>query len=799
MDIEMTIRILLVAESRDIKQEIKSALEHLDWEILEAETGERALALIAEFDFAVVLLDEHLLDINGFDLAERIRNNEITRFLPIIFLTSIPAPDAYMNRAYSLGAVDFIFSPMVPKLFTAKVAVFVELYSKTETLKRHAGLLEVKVRERTAELRYQLQINRALTDNAVSGLFLIDGEGLIAYMNPAAEKATGYRWQEARGKRLHELTHHSHPDGTPYLAAQCPIDLSLKNTIPIRNLEENFVNRAGKFFPVSCSVASLELEGGKAGAVLEFQDITDRKEAEARLRKSEDRYRRLFETAKDGILILEAEGGHIAEANPFLLELLGYSQEELLGKELWEIGLFKDIKSNQEAFQKLKKTGYIRYDDLPLKTKQGLRRDVEFVSNTYDVGNQSVIQCNIRDITERREAEKSLYITEEALRQSKKMDAMGKLSGGIAHDFNNVLTAINGYAGIALALVEPNAALHEYLAEILKAGERATSLTKQLLAFSRQQILAPKVLGLNAVVSDMHVMLTRLIGESIHIQENLDPDLGRVKADPIQMQQVLMNLVINARDAMPQGGEITITTSNVHLGGKHRALHPKVAQENYVLFSVRDTGTGMDADVKARAFDPFFTTKQFGKGSGMGLATVQGIVEQSGGHVSVESSPGKGSAFHIYLPRTDKEEERPIAPTTISVAADRGSETVLIAEDEAMVRVFIRKALELQGYKVLEAEDGMVALALLQSFKDPIHLLLTDLMMPNMGGRELAQKFSQLRPESNILFMSGYTDDIIAQQGLINEGDSFVQKPFSPTQLVKAIREVLDRTKAEAV
>ncbi|MDB5050911.1 MAG: Histidine kinase [Fibrobacteres bacterium] len=539
--------------------------------------------------------------------------------------------------------------------------------------------------------------------------------------------------------------------------------------------------------------------GSTTEALKSQPEQSEKMARERNLRQSEERYRRLFETAQDGILILDGEGGHIEDVNPFLLEFLGYSRDELLGKELWEIGLFQDIEANRKAFRTLKEKGFIRYEDLPLKTKQGLSREVEFVSNTYRVGDKGVIQCNIRDITPRKQAEKALHLSEEALRQSKKMEAMGKLSGGIAHDFNNLLTAVNGYAGMALSMVEPEGTVHDFLTEILKAGDRATALTKQLLAFSRQQILAPKVLGLNSIVSEMHVMLARLIGETMHLREDLDPALGRVKADLVQMQQILMNLVINARDAMPNGGDITIMTRNSGLDAEYLARHPGTTLNDFVMLSVRDLGIGMDADVKARIFDPFFTTKEFGKGTGMGLATVHGIVEQSGGHIEVESSPGKGSTFRIYLPRTEKEEERPIIAPAVDNIGGKGSETVLLAEDEAMVSTVIRKALEMFGYTVLEAENGSVALTLCQTHEGPIDVLLTDLMMPSMNGRELAQSFIRLRPEGSVLFMSGYTDDIIAQQGMIEEGDRFIQKPFSPARLAKAVREVLEKNMSKLV
>ncbi|MEO7425511.1 MAG: ATP-binding protein, partial [Fibrobacteria bacterium] len=463
---------------------------------------------------------------------------------------------------------------------------------------------------------------------------------------------------------------------------------------------------------------------------------------------------------------------------------------------LWELGFFQDTESNRQAFRLLKERGYVRYDDLPLRTKDGSSREVEFVSNIYAVDEQWVIQCNIRDITARKLAEKALSISETSLRQSQKLEAMGRLSGGIAHDFNNLLTVITGYADLAQTMVAPEGALRDTLDEILKAGERATGLTRQLLAFSRQQILAPKILGLNAIITDMRVMLARLIGESLFIFDDLDPDLGFVKVDLVQMQQILMNLVINARDSMPNGGEITITTRNSDLDREYAEEHPEVARENYVMLSVRDRGTGMAPDVKARIFDPFFTTKQIGKGSGMGLATVQGIVGQSGGYIMVESSLGKGSEFRIYLPRMKKEEQTPEIMTPMGDKdAYRGSETVLLAEDEEMVRTLVRTVLELSGYKVLESDGGAAALALARTYAGTIDLLLTDMLMNGLSGRELAESFLLLRPDTRVLFMSGYSDDLVIEDGLLGKEGGFVQKPFAPTQLIKAVREALDRSR----
>jgi two-component system, cell cycle sensor histidine kinase and response regulator CckA len=402
-------------------------------------------------------------------------------------------------------------------------------------------------------------------------------------------------------------------------------------------------------------------------------------------------------------------------------------------------------------------------------------------------------ELDFRDIAGRKKADKTLQFSEEALRQSKKMEAMGKLSGGIAHDFNNMLTAINGYAGMALSMAEPQSELHGYLTQVMKAGDRATELIKQLLAFSRQQTLAPRILEPNTIVYDMHVMLSRLIGESVGLRLDLDPNLGHIKADTVQIQQILMNLVINARDAMPRGGEITIMTRNADLDRAYAILHPEAGDYDYVLLSVRDTGVGMDADVEARAFDPFFTTKEIGKGTGMGLATVKDIVEKSGGHITVESVLGKGSTFRIFLPRRDQEAVEPAIPTIVDAAGEQGAETVLLAEDDPIVREFIRKALERYGYKVLEAANGAMAMELIGAHGSPIDLLLTDLMMPDLNGWEVARNFLRMRTEGRVLFMSGYSEDSVARRDLIEAGGRFIQKPFTTPQLAAMIRDVLKK------
>ncbi len=384
----------------------------------------------------------------------------------------------------------------------------------------------------------------------------------------------------------------------------------------------------------------------------------------------------------------------------------------------------------------------------------------------------------------------------EQLRQSQKMEAVGQLAGGIAHDFNNLLTAITGYSELSLRRLQAEDPLHRNIKEIKKAGERAASLTRQLLAFSRKQVLQPKVLALNSIISDVEKMLRRLIGEDIELRTVLEPQLGSVKADPGQIEQVLLNLAVNARDAMPQGGKLTIETANVYLDGEYAAQHIAVKPGHYVMLAVSDTGCGMDEKTQARIFEPFFTTKEAGKGTGLGLSTVYGIVKQSGGNIWVYSEVGRGTTFKVYLPRVDEgaqEHMRSAEPED----AVQGTGVILLAEDEHMVRKLAREVLEMCGYKVLEAANGGAALLICERHQESIDLLITDVIMPEMGGRELATRLSQLRPEMKVLYMSGYTDNAIVHQGVLDEGANFIQKPFSPQTLASKVREVLGETKRD--
>jgi two-component system cell cycle sensor histidine kinase/response regulator CckA len=505
------------------------------------------------------------------------------------------------------------------------------------------------------------------------------------------------------------------------------------------------------------------------------------------LKESEARYRRLFLTAQDGILILNCDTGLIIDVNPFLMTLLDYSRKEFVGKALWEIGLFKDIEASKAAYRELKSKKYVRYDDLPLKTRDGRSISVEFVSNVYGVNGQRIVQCNIRDITKRKYAERS----EQQLRQSQKMETVGQLAGGIAHDFNNLLGVILGYCEILEKEPELAAGTHRMIAEIKNAGTSAKELTRQLLAFSRRQVSQPVFLDLNATVQRFKTMLSRLIGDDVELVSVLRKDVGTVRADPIQIEQVLMNLAVNARDAMPEGGRITIETSNIEIDETYARQHPSAKPGSFVMLSVSDSGTGMDKETLSHIFEPFFSTKGVGKGTGLGLSTVFGIVKQSGGSIDVYSEPGQGTTFKIYFPRCD--EASFIAQPEKAVLLRGGLETILLVDDAAPLRGLTRLLLEGCGYTVLDTGDPAEALTMAKQHTGPLPLMITDVVMPGLSGAVLAERLAEARPETRVLFTSGYANDaVVKYHGTLRPDCAFLEKPFTRDDLVRKVRELLD-------
>ena len=523
------------------------------------------------------------------------------------------------------------------------------------------------------------------------------------------------------------------------------------------------------------------------------RDICERRRVEEDLRQALSVLGATLDATADGILVVELQG-RMTSFNRRFVEMWGIPDDVVASREdnralAFVLDQLRDPQGFLAKVRELYATPEAESFDV-LDFKDG--RVFERYSRPQRIGGESVGRVwSFRDVTERRRAETALRLSEEQLRQAQKLEAIGRLAGGVAHDFNNLLTAILGNCDLLLEELPAGGLQRRGVEEIQKAAERATALTRQLLAFSREQALELKVLDLNAVVAGMHRMLERLVGERIELILAPGPGLGRVRVDPGQLEQVVLNLVVNARDAMPDGGKLIVETGNVEVDQGFAERHPPLRPGRHVRLAVSDTGVGMDPETQARAFEPFFTTKERGRGTGLGLATVYGVVRQCEGAIWLYSHPGRGTTFTIYLPRVDDGEEHPdTVPARIETTS--GSETVLLVEDEGVVRTLVRSTLAQRGYRVLEAQNGNQALEIADHHQGPLHLLLTDVILPGMNGRELAEQLRGRRPETRVLYISGYTEETIARQGVLAPGVGFLQKPFTLEALARKVRGILD-------
>jgi two-component system, cell cycle sensor histidine kinase and response regulator CckA len=507
------------------------------------------------------------------------------------------------------------------------------------------------------------------------------------------------------------------------------------------------------------------------------------KRNEQALRRSEARYRSLVQSSVYGIYRASLQGRFL-DVNAALISMLGYtSAEEVLLLDP-EKHVFANPEEQHRLFDQFRDTGRLEGMDVKWKRRDGSTITVRISGRAVASEDEpaDVLEAIAEDVTERR-------ALEEQFRQAQKMEAVGRLAGGVAHDFNNLLMVVSGYAEVILSKLEIDDPLSDKARAIQQAADRATTLTRQLLAFSRKQLLELKVVDVNAIVSDMERLLRPLIGENVELVAKLAPHAGYTRADAGQLEQVLMNLVVNAKDAMPAGGTLTIQTENILADDSSRRGQAFIRPGSYVMLSVTDTGMGMDKETQLRIFEPFFTTKEKGKGTGLGLSTVYGIVKQSGGYVMVHSELGHGSSFHIYLPQVEGTAEKHSAPAARAAAG--GTETILLVEDEESVRQLVRDTLESKGYKVIEAENGEGGISVAAQHAGKIDLVITDVVMPGMGGREMAEEIVKIRPETKILYLSGYAEDAILSEGGIENATPFLQKPFTLQNLSRKVREVL--------
>lgn len=663
-----------------------------------------------------------------------------------------------------------------------------ERWAANAELQRAHAELEERVRVRTAELEEQQQYLTAIVENSPSPIFVKDPEGRFTLINPAVELAYGRPASEILGKKESDLNGY-HAEIQTFIHDDEEV---IRTREPKFIPEEELTNpKTGETRLFQTIKVPLALPGNGAVHVLGVAtDITEHKQAVQTLRETEERYRLLFDSNPLPMWVYDRDTLKFLAVNEAAISHYGYPRDEFLSMTIKDIRSPGDVETLLTTLSN--EDGFTSAGTWLHRKKDGSFFDVEIISHPLAFAGRNAKLVLAHDVTERKRAEKALRDTEEQLRQAQKLEGVGHLAGGIAHDFNNLLTVINGFCSLAMRGVKPEDPLLDNLAEIKKAGDRATSLTRQLLAFSRRQVLQPKILNLDTVVTDMEKMLRRVIGENIDMRVVLEPTLGNVNADPGQIEQIILNLVVNARDSMRDGGKLTIETDNVYLDEQYVQNHVGAQVGPHVMLAVSDTGHGMDAATMSRIFEPFFTTKELGKGTGLGLSTVYGIVKQSGGNIWVYSEVGRGTTFKIYLPRVDEgveEYKRSIDDAT----PVKGSGTILLVEDEEMLRKLARQTLSGYGYRVVEAANGDEAIATAEKHGEEIHLLLTDVIMPGMNGRELSNRLVETRPQLRVLFMSGYTDDAIVHQGVLDESANFIQKPFAPDSLAQKVREVLEQ------
>ncbi|MDA8121811.1 MAG: PAS domain S-box protein [Deltaproteobacteria bacterium] len=726
-----------------------------------------------------ILIDVKTIGTVTLGLSQQEIRREVSRTIGFVIALNLLA-------AVAMGIVLFVFSR---KIFLAPIATLAaaavrlakgdlstqvtmkttgEVTTLVDSFNRMAGELE----RTTVSKNYMNNVFRSMIDTLVT----VSPDGTIKNCNAAVCSLLEYEEEELIGKPFESILGEN-------TAGNGPVLEETRKKGAIRNREIKYAARGGRIIPMLLSVSPMVgAKGEFEGIVCAAQDVTVRKQAEEKLA----RLGMAVEQAGEAIIITDNEGT-IQYVNPAFERVSGYVRDEVVGKNPRILKSGKHDPDYYQAMWNTLKQGKVWTGTVINRNKGGsLYEEVAVISPVRDATGQVVNYVAVkRDVTHEMDME-------EQLRQSQKMEAVGQLAGGIAHDFNNLLTAISGYSELLLGRLPGESPFRREVEEIRKAGDRASALTRQLLAFSRRQMFQVKVVDLNRIVSNLDKMLRRLIGEDIDLRSQLKEDLWNVRIDPGQMEQVVINIAVNARDAMPRGGKLTIETANIKLDETYVRKHVVVKPGPYVMLAVSDNGCGMDEATQAHIFEPFFTTKDPGKGTGLGLSTVYGIVKQSSGYIWVYSEPGRGTTFKVYLPRVlDKSEQitsemEPIGPGW------GGRETILLAEDEELVRDLVAEILKPGGYSVLQARDGEEAVRISEHYNGTIDLLVTDVVMPHIGGRELVRRIQPARPEMKVIYMSGYTENAIVHHGALDAGINFIQKPFRPGDLSRKIREVLD-------
>ena len=710
--------------------------------------------------YDVVLCDHNLITWMGMDALGLLQ--AWGRDIPFVVVTATLGDEAAVEYIKH-GAADYVLKHRLERLPIVVGQVLRDKAHRDEERSLQEAILCAK---RDWELTF---------DTVPDPIFMLDGDCRVRRANRAASELVGLPFSELVGRACAEIVG---PLSRPI--PDCPHQDLFAATEPggVRTSPQ------GQVFESSCAPVR-DATGTLRGCVHVLRDVSEWQRAEQAIRESERKYRELIEHTSYGVF-RSTQDGRFLEVNPALVKILGYaSKEEVLALNA-ATDVYRNPPDRLAVLQDYALGSGFRRGDLEWKRKDGsiasLRTSGREVRDGG--GNAQYYEVMVEDVTQQR-------ALEDQLRQAQKMEAVGRLAGGVAHDFNNLVAVIMGNADLLLDLLPAGEKTTQRVSDIKAAAKRAAELTQRLLAFSRKQVLEPRVIDLNSVIRDTGKLLVRLLGEDITVVTRLEPHLGAVKADPAQIEQAFMNLVINARDAMPGGGTLTIESGNVELDEMYCRGHDAVVPGPYVMLAVSDTGTGMDEETKARVFEPFFTTKELGRGTGLGLAMVYGFVRQSGGAIWVYSEPGQGATFKIYLPRVEAREPR-FAPDTREAGCPGGTETILIVEDEAALLQLNAEVLRSVGYRVLCAANGSEALNVAALHPGRIDLLLTDVVMPDLSGHEVAQRMREIRPGIPALYTSGYTRDDILRRGVMDDAVGFLQKPFTRETLTGKVRAVLD-------
>jgi two-component system cell cycle sensor histidine kinase/response regulator CckA len=741
--------------------EYELARAHVPFTARCVDTRDSFVQELADFRPDVILSDYTLPRFDGMTALALARQHAPS--IPFLIVTGSVNEETAVG-CMKAGATDYLLKSNLARIGPAIEGALERVHLQTEQARAECAL-----RRSEANLR-------AIFNNSLQCFVLVDRDGTIQALNRTAGE-----WSErilGRRPREGDNVRHFIPEALPLFQAALEGEAS---TIEV-SLRD--IDRLERWFETT-NTPVIDDGGAVIGVCLNARDVSERKRAEQELRASEERYRDLFDNASDLVCVTAADGA-FRYVNNAWQKSIGYSEAEIRRLALLDVIHPESQARYRELIERVLGGETLTHVELVFVTRGGGSITVEGnLSCTGANGRPAMIRGIYRDITERKRVE-------EHLRRTERLQAAGRLAGGMAHEVNNMMTGVIGFGRFLLQTLDPADARRSDMEEIIRAGTRAADVTRQLLAFTRQQVLRPQVLDLNAVVLGIEKMLRRSLSEQHTLELRLSPAIGQIRADGAQLEQVLMNLVLNARDALGERGRVTIATDTASLDEVYAQRHDEahISPGPYVLLTVSDDGCGMDRELQTRIFEPFYTTKAVGQGSGLGLSTVYGIVKQSEGFVWVYSEPGQGTTFKVYLPQVSAG-HLVVPDATVAAAPGRGSETILVVEDEAMVRSLASRGLRDQGYQVIEASNGSLALRMLQEARG-VDLVISDVVMPEMGGRELGRQLARLDPGLPVLYMSGYTGEDVIQRGLLDPGSLFQRKPFSPEELARKVRDILD-------